>query len=60
LVGRRNTPFSLHPSAFILDFPPWGELRDNVNSLPTDNTFTGQKWSADTGLYFFNARWYDP
>jgi RHS repeat-associated protein len=38
-------------------YKPWGELR-NGNSLPTDRTFTGQRWE-EIGLYFFNARWYD-
>src|SRR5512143_2054637 len=39
-------------------YKPWGELRGGGNSLPTDRTFTGQRWE-EVGLYFFNARWYD-
>jgi hypothetical protein len=27
-------------------------------SLPTDRTYTGQRWE-EIGLYFFNARWLD-
>jgi RHS repeat-associated protein len=39
-------------------YKPWGEMRQGGNSLPTDRTFTGQRWE-EVGLYYFNARWYD-
>jgi RHS repeat-associated protein len=39
-------------------YKPWGEVREGGNSLPTDRTFTGQRWE-EVGLYYFNARWYD-
>jgi RHS repeat-associated protein len=39
-------------------YKPWGEVRQEGNSLPTDRTFTGQRWE-EVGLYYFNARWYD-
>jgi RHS repeat-associated protein len=36
-----------------------GELRPGPGtSLPTDRTYTGQRWE-EIGLYYFNARWYD-
>jgi RHS repeat-associated protein len=40
-------------------YKPWGEVRQGGNSLPTDRTFTGQRWSASIGLSYYNARWYD-
>jgi RHS repeat-associated protein len=40
-------------------YKPWGELRPGPGtSLPTDRTYTGQRWE-EVGLYYFNARWYD-
>jgi RHS repeat-associated protein len=41
-------------------YMPWGELRGTENALPTDYTFTGQKWEQETGLMDFKARLYDP
>jgi len=41
-------------------YKPWGELRPGPGtSLPTDRTYTGQRWSGSIGLHFYNARWYD-
>ena len=40
-------------------YKPWGELRGSGNSLPTDRTYTGQRWSESIGLSFYNARWLD-
>jgi RHS repeat-associated protein len=39
-----------------------GELRDPSELAGTKNRvlFTGYTWSASTGLYYANARWYDP
>ena len=28
--------------------------------MPTSYRYTGQRLDADTGLYFYNARYYDP
>ncbi len=39
---------------------PFGEIRsDGYGPLATDRKFTGQRLDA-TGLYFYNARYYDP
>ncbi|MBN1667552.1 MAG: hypothetical protein JW862_10705, partial [Anaerolineales bacterium] len=44
-----------------LDYLPWGEVETATGVLPTAYTFTGQRVdAADTGLMFYNARWYDP
>lgn len=39
---------------------PFGEIRYAKGNTPTDRRYTGQRKQADTGLYFYNARWYDP
>ena len=41
-------------------YKAWGETRYTNGTLPTDVLFTGQREEADIGLYFYNARWYDP
>jgi RHS repeat-associated protein len=38
-------------------YPPFGETR--LGSVPTDKLFTGQRLDG-TGLYYYNARYYDP
>jgi RHS repeat-associated protein len=41
-------------------FTPWGELRAGGGDVTqTTRDFTGQK-KDDTGLLFYNARYYDP
>jgi RHS repeat-associated protein len=44
-----------------LRYSPWGETRYNSGSTPTRYQYTGQySYTPDFGLYFYNARWYDP
>ena len=44
-----------------LRYRAWGETRYNSGSTPTRYQYTGQySYTADFGLYFYNARWYDP
>jgi RHS repeat-associated protein len=44
-----------------LRYRPWGETRYNSGSTPTRYQYTGQySYTPDFGLYFYNARWYDP
>jgi RHS repeat-associated protein len=40
-------------------YEAYGATRASTGSMPTDKLFTGQR-SEQTGLHFFNARWYDP
>jgi RHS repeat-associated protein len=41
-------------------YKPWGEVRYQSDTLPTDYTYTGQySYQDDFGLMFYNARWYD-
>ena len=43
-----------------LRYTAWGTTRYEYGSTPTDRRFTGQREVDDIGLYFYNARWYDP
>ena len=44
-----------------MKYKAWGEVRYNSGTTPTDYTYTGQySHTADFGLMFYNARWYDP
>ena len=38
----------------------WGETRVNTGTTFTTWRFTGQREDATIGLYFYNARYYDP
>jgi RHS repeat-associated protein len=39
----------------------WGEVRYQSGTIPTNYTYTGQySHTADFGLMYYNARWYDP
>jgi len=39
---------------------PYGGVRWSSGTLPTEYGFTGQRWEAGLGLYYYRARWYDP
>jgi RHS repeat-associated protein len=39
---------------------PFGAERSRTGFVDTDRTFTGQVSDGDTGLMFYNARYYDP
>jgi RHS repeat-associated protein len=43
-----------------LRYQAWGETRYAWGATPTDYRFTGQREEGALGLYFYNARWYDP
>ncbi len=43
-----------------LRYYPYGDARYNPGSQITTFRFTGQRWDSGSGLYFYNARWYDP
>jgi hypothetical protein len=40
-------------------YDPYGAVRASTGTLPTKRTFTGQL-ADETGLYFYNARYYSP
>ena len=42
-------------------YKAWGDVRYASGANPTDYTYTGQySHTAQFGLMFYNARWYDP
>ena len=41
-------------------YKAFGETRYTDGNLGTDYKFTGQREEASLGIYFFNARWFDP
>ncbi|MDH7490604.1 MAG: RHS repeat-associated core domain-containing protein [Anaerolineae bacterium] len=43
-----------------LRYRAWGENRYSWGTTPTTYHFTGQREESTIGLYFYNARWYDP
>jgi RHS repeat-associated protein len=42
-----------------LRYDAWGVSRSSSGTTPTDKRYTGQ-YRAEAGLYFYNARFYDP
>ena len=43
-----------------LRYHPFGETRHSDGTTPTNRRFTGQIQDEGTGLYYYNARYYDP
>src|SRR5574340_1504510 len=41
-------------------YTAFGETRLANGATNTDYRYTGQREEAELGLYFYNARWYDP
>ncbi len=41
-------------------YKPFGETVSDVGSVNVNHKFTGQEFDSETGLYFYNARYYDP
>ena len=41
-------------------YKAFGETRYTLGNLGTDYHFTGQHEETSLGIYFFNARWFDP
>ena len=41
-------------------YHPWGDTRFSSGTTPTARRYTGQIEDAAIGLYFYNARYYDP
>ena len=43
-----------------LSYTPYGSIFSNTGTEDFPQKFTGQIFDAETGLYFYNARYYDP
>jgi RHS repeat-associated protein len=47
-------------AVFERSYDPWGNTRTESGTATTDRLYTGQRYDAVTGLYYYNARYYDP
>jgi RHS repeat-associated protein len=47
-------------STASLLYAPYGSARYSSGTMPTDYGFTGQHGDSNTGLDYYNARYYDP
>jgi RHS repeat-associated protein len=43
-----------------LRYAAWGETRYSSGTTAIDYRYTGQREEASFGMYFYNARWFDP
>ena len=41
-------------------YGPWGNVSASTGTADTDRLYTGQRFDSATGLYYYNARYYDP
>jgi len=41
-------------------FAPYGAVRHSSGTMPTTYNFTGQRLDSETGLLYYNFRYYDP
>lgn len=41
------------------DITPYGDKQQGIGSINESVKYTGKHLDSDTGLYYFNARWYD-
>jgi len=46
--------------AWSANYEAFGSVSRSNGTLTFTPSFTGKQLDADTGLYYFNARWYDP
>jgi RHS repeat-associated protein len=60
-LGSNNAVTDLNGALVELsEFTPFGSLSRHEGSVDSPHQFTGQRNDATTGLYFYNARYYDP
>jgi RHS repeat-associated protein len=61
-LGSTSVAYDTDSGAWVMQrYYPWGTIRPGGgNVLPTDYTFTGQRWDESIGLMDYKARWYDP
>ena len=57
-LGGTNQVFNSSGTATQMRYGVWGAARDTLSGLPTSRLYTGQE-KSNTGLYYYNARWYD-
>ncbi len=44
----------------LAEYAPYGQLSRRTGAMNTPFKFTGQRLDAESGLYYMNARYYDP
>jgi RHS repeat-associated protein len=60
-LGSANITLSSSGTATAsMLYSPYGSARYSSGTMPTDYGFTGQHADANTGLDYYNARYYDP
>jgi RHS repeat-associated protein len=61
-LGSTSVAYDTDSGAWVTQrYYPWGTIRPGGgNALPTDYTFTGQRWDEAVELMDYKARWYDP
>jgi RHS repeat-associated protein len=61
-LGSTSVAYDTDSGAWVTQrYYPWGTIRPGGgNLLPTDYTFTGQRWDEAVELMDYKARWYDP
>ncbi len=42
------------------EYDPFGQILSMSGTAETDYLFTGQEWDAESELYYYNARYYNP
>ncbi len=47
-------------AVYEASYDPWGNVSASTGTADTDRLYTGQRFDAATGLYYYNARYYDP
>ncbi len=57
-LGGTNQVINSSGAATQMRYVVWGAARDALSNLPTSRLYTGQE-KSNTGLYYYNARWYD-
>ena len=57
-LGGTNQVINSSGAATQMRYVVWGAARDTLSNLPTSRLYTGQE-KSNTGLYYYNARWYD-
>jgi RHS repeat-associated protein len=58
MINADGTTFP-NGTNFEIEYYSWGADQPDIPDLGTSFKYTGQR-QAEAGLYFYNARWYDP
>jgi RHS repeat-associated protein len=58
MINSNGTTFP-NGTNFEIKYYSWGADQPDIPDLGTSFKYTGQR-QAEAGLYFYNARWYDP